>query len=98
MINSLQKIVVYNEGDRIKNHCYRNGLPANVFATLSKKECLQTCEDRMITGCEYNSVTDVCLFHTKYIIKNEPVDPPEEPGLHTCRRVERGNVLVVHRG
>ena len=56
---------------RVHDVCTRKESPRTHYATLTKDDCLQTCQNRDITGCEFwNDAPNrpQCFFHTKYIL------------------------------
>ena len=53
------------------DHKLRSNTRTNI-ATLTKDECLHTCQNRDITGCESRTnrkFNTECFFHTKYIVR-----------------------------
>ena len=64
-------------GNKVEDNCYKSGSVIRDPATLTRDQCLTTCESRMIHGCEFNNVSPnpECIFHTKYIVGTKPNVP-----------------------
>ena len=56
-------------GAKIEDECYQGRSSKIHLPTLNKNQCLDTCETKIITGCEFENIlpTPECIFHTKYI-------------------------------
>ena len=70
-ISIMIKKWVDTTGKRIKDLCtteYENNFPSTPFSTLTREECIHTCESKIVTGCEYRSEKAECLFHTKIVL------------------------------
>ena len=76
-------------GNKVEDRCYPIGKNIDAFATMTRNQCLKTCESRTIQGCEFRADNNAeCIFHTKYIIGARNEQPKD--GKYTCFRFERG--------
>ena len=76
-------------GNKVEDKCYPIGSNIDAFATMTRNQCLKTCESRSIQGCEFRADKKAeCIFHTKYIISSRLDEPKDEK--YTCFRFKRG--------
>ena len=82
----------------MEDKCYQLGSDINEFATMTKDQCLKTCEGRMIQGCEFRDmpIKPECIIHTKYVIGATGLQKLEDY-KDTCWKFESGIFVIYDR-
>ena len=85
-------------GDKVKDKCYQLGSDINEFSTITKDQCLKTCQGRMVQGCEFRDmpVKPECIIQTKYVIG---ATGRQNLGdyKNTCWKFESGRFVIYNR-